>query len=45
MFAADTNLEVGVGGTTLFNAHADELAYAFLVKHFEGIGLDEAISL
>ena len=45
MFAADTDFEVGIGGTAFLNTHAYELAYTCLVKYFEGVGLDDSVFL
>lgn len=45
VLAADADLEVGAGGTAFLDAHLNELADAFLVEHFEGIGLDDAVLL
>ena len=43
MLTADTNLELGLGGTTFLYTHAYKLAYAFLIEYFEGVGLDDAV--
>ena len=45
MFAADADFEFRLGCTAFFNAHLDELANAFLIENFEGIGLDDAVFL
>ncbi len=45
MLAADTYFEFGFGCATLFNTHLHELANAFLIEYFEGIGLDDAMFL
>ncbi len=45
MFTADAHFKFGLDTTAFFYAHTDELAYAFLIKNFEGIGLDYAMLL
>ena len=45
MLAADTYLELGLGGATFLYTHSHELAYAFLVEDGEGVGLDYAVLL
>ena len=43
MFAADTHFEFGFGRAAFFHAHSYELANAFLIEHFERIGLDDSV--
>ena len=45
MFTADTYLEFGLSCTTLLDTHLHKLTYTFLIKHFEGIGLDDTVLL
>lgn len=45
MLAANTYLEFGTGCAAFLNAHLYELAHTFLIKDFEGIGLDDAVFL
>ena len=42
MLTADTQVELGLGGTTLAACHLDELANAFLIENLERVNLQDA---
>lgn len=43
MLATDTTLEVGTCRATLLNSHLDKLSNAVLVKHLEGVNVENLL--